>query len=879
VGPAVSEFRLDFNRAPKQPSEHAEEPDLPSRDEILAALQASAYLWVPELFPAGKKESNGKGRVWRVADISGRAPGEQGSCCIYLDGDDAGGYHEFGPAAKDGGDAISTIADHFRLREKEVYPKAREIAERYGGRINGHASLPRRSIASDHKPNAAFELSRSGPATGTLAATYFASRGLTLPACDDLRFSADCTHWDENKIATAKPALLAVIRYPDGRPTGGIHRTYLMDDGSGRLDRKMLGPADGGVVMLDMPLPGGTLSVAEGIESAAAAMQLSGIPCWSTLSAGGMRKFGAWLVASPNVIAISRLVVFADCGNDGETAAAELRDVAIAVGLAVEVYLPRGGDDFADDLVKGLAIGEPGELGEPEILLPAPPVTIDDLEAEAKNLSPTSDIKTICSVIRKLAAAQVSPLEEDRILETIRLHTRGRIAPLRDALKDAKRELGFVTKTVGGSSAPSWASKAITNDYGEPKPIVANVELALREDDGWRGALAFNEFTEWITLRSAPPLEDRAAFVERPWTDADTRQTTLWVQRAGIHAPSGIVFEAVAAVAEQRHFHPVRDYLDSLQWDGKPRLTRWLTYYLGVEPEPLDKTPSEDDRTRCAAQISYIEAIGPRWMISAVRRIYSPGEKVDCALVLIGPQGLLKSTVFNVLGGRWFTDQIPDLRSKDAALQLAGIWIVEFAELAAIKASENEYIKKWMSIRTDRYRAPYDKRPTDHPRQSVFGATTNDEQFLHDVTGARRWWSVKCGERIDIEALQRDRDQLWAEAVHRYRLGEKHWLDTKELETVAAAEAEKHRVPHPWEDLIRKYLAGDPVNGRRPPQQVFTDEILIEVLYKPRGDWKRTDEMTVSDCLRALGWVKGKQIWTAENRGKRPFLLNPKELA
>jgi putative DNA primase/helicase len=871
-----AEFSLDLNGAPPQPPEHAEalEQHLPSRAELLTALRPTADRWVRDIFPNGKLVDG----AWRVADISGRTPCKQGSCVIELEGEEAGSYYDH--SFKKGNDAVGTVADRFELSGLDVLKKAAEIAEQYGGRINGHAVLKSatpKSSRKDHTSDITFILKRSVPATGTLAATYFASRGLTLPACDDLRFSADCTHWEtETKIATAKPALLAVIRYPDGRPTGGIHRIYLTDDGSGHLDKKMLGPADGGVVMLGMPLPGGTLGVAEGIETAAAAMQLSGIPCWSTLSAGGMPKFGAWLGANPNVIAISRLVVFTDRGNTGEGAATTLRDAAIAAGLASEVRLPRGGDDFNDDLVKGLGMSE---SAGPEILLPAPAVTIDDLEAEAKNLSPTSDIKTIGSVFRKLAAARVSPLEEDRILETIRLHIRRRIDTLRDALKDAKRELGIGAKTVGRSGGPSWISKAIKNDDFEPKPIVANVELALREDDAWRGALAFNEFTEWITLRSAPPWEDRAAFVERPWTNADTRRATVWVQRAGIHAPSGIVFEGVAAVAEQCHFHPVREYLDSLQWDGKPRLTQWLIYYLGVEPEPLDKMPSKDDRTRYAAQISYIEAIGPRWMIGAVRRIYSPGEKVDCALVLIGPQGLFKSTVFNVLGGRWFTDQIPDLRSKDAALQLAGIWIVELAELAAIKASENEYTKKWMTIRTDRYRAPYDKLPTDHPRQSSFGATTNDEQFLHDPTGARRWWSVKCGEKIDIESLQRDRDQLWAEAVHRYRLGEKHWLDTKELEIIAAAEAETHRVPHPWEDVIREYLLGDKASNppRLPPKEVFTSDILKEVLFKPKSEWKKTDEMVISDCFRALGWVKGKQLWTRdENRGKRPFVPKSK---
>jgi putative DNA primase/helicase len=830
---------LDFNHAPDQPAEQSEPEQLPTRNELLAALQLSAHRWVPEIFRHGKLEANGRGRLWRVADISGRAPRNQGSCVIYLDGDDAGGYHEFGPTGKPGGDAISTIADYFRLRDEEVYAKAREIAEQYGRIIarGERATSPtietarRRDAVTDKKiREAQHELTHSVPARHTLADVYMYRRGLSLPNTDDLRFRDDSTHWETQ---TGVPCFIAVMRHPNGAATGGINRIYLNEDGTGRRDatgrreKKMLGPA--GLVMLAQPNGSGELGIAEGIETSAAVMQLYSVPCWAALTTSGMRMLADALRQGQRLHGVNKLIVFADRGNDGENAAAALRDVAIAVGMQAEVRLPRGDDDFADDVVKGLT-------GEPEIVpatpvpsnLPAPVISFDELMSMAKALKPDSPTTDIDTILQMMAAAELDPIPSGQVIETIRRHTgfkKALIEKTYQTLLKECRKLRF-----GHSGARSWCSRAILTDEGEPKPLIANVELALREDDAWRGALAFNEFTGWITLRSAPPWEDRATFIERAWTDADTRQATVWLQReAGIHAQSNIVFEGAAAVAESNHFHPVRDYLDSLVWDGTPRLTTWLTYYLGAESEPLDEKLSgatrEADRQRRDAKIKYLEAIGPRWMISAVRRIYRPGEKADCALVLIGPQGLFKSTVFNVLGAPFFTDQVPDLRSKDAAIQLAGVWIVEFAELAAIKASENEYIKKWMSITKDRYRAPYGRQSADYPRQCVFGGTTNDEQFLHDTTGARRWWAVKCGERIDIETLRQDRNQLWAEAVHRHRLGEKHWLDTKELEAAAAAEAEKHRIAHPWEELIKKYLRGD--ENQKPPQEVFTDEILL----------------------------------------------------
>jgi hypothetical protein len=327
------------------------------RDAILATLQTTAYLWVPEVFPQGKIDHVKK--ELRVADISGRPPRKQGSCVVQLDGEHAGGYKDFSLGGK-GGNAIDTIADHLGVTGLAALEKAHEVAERYG-RVDGHkAPAQKRSTSSSekHLSEANHALTESGPAAGTLVETYFAARGLQLPATDDLKFNPNLTHWETK---TGKPALVAVIRYPDGRPTGGIHRIYLKEDGSYHIgDKMMLGPVDG-VVMLAPISEDGTIGIAEGIETAAAAMRMFGVPCWSTLSDGGMKKFAAW-IAERGAGPLKRLVIFADKGAAGESAAAVLRATAEAVGIQAEVRLPRGGDDFNDDLQKGLFPMDGGQV-------------------------------------------------------------------------------------------------------------------------------------------------------------------------------------------------------------------------------------------------------------------------------------------------------------------------------------------------------------------------------------------------------------------------------------------------------------------------------------------------------------------------------------
>jgi putative DNA primase/helicase len=290
--------------------------------------------------------------------------------------------------------------------------------------------------------------------------------------------------------------------------------------------------------------------------------------------------------------------------------------------------------------------------------------------------------------------------------------------------------------------------------------------------------------------------------------------------------------------------------LDDLVWDDTPRINNLLTTYAAVAAE--DET------------LSYIQAIGSRWMIGAVARIFNAGVKVDSALVLVGKQDLLKSRFFAVLGGDWFTDQIPDLKSKDAAIQLAGVWIIEFAELKSIRSADIDTIKAFMSRQVDRYRAPYGRQAANYPRQNAFGGTTNDDEYLNDPTGAKRFWSARVTGPADVEALAKDRDQLWAEAVHRFRQGEKWWLHEKELIETAAEVADEHFASDPWEAPIREWLSFRDIAS--------VDMILDGAIMKDVEKWTRGDESRVGTIVRLrLKWMK-KQVSRGVNRGKRYYL-------
>jgi predicted P-loop ATPase len=260
---------------------------------------------------------------------------------------------------------------------------------------------------------------------------------------------------------------------------------------------------------------------------------------------------------------------------------------------------------------------------------------------------------------------------------------------------------------------------------GERGPVLANLANAittLRHAPEWIGVLGFNEFSLGVAAVKPTPWQDTPSNAE--WTDHEDRLTADWMQHHGIMVGVETAGQAVQTVARDRPFHPVKAYIDVLQWDGTKRIDTWLSLYLGVDHS------------------DYVSAVGARWLRSGIARIYRPGAKADCSLILDGPQGALKSTALKTLADPWFTDEIADLGTKDAALQTHGVWLIELGELGCIARVETDKVKVFMSRTTDRYRPPYGKRPIEAPRQCIFAGSVNHYVYLRDETGARRFWPV-----------------------------------------------------------------------------------------------------------------------------------------
>jgi len=327
-----------------------------------ARLRDFADQWVPREFPQGWRSDSGD--EWVVGDISGKRASGNGSCRIKLRGEHAGDHYDFSIGR--GGQVFSTIKERFRLGQGEVIREALRILEECGvafERIDGERPKrePRPSRAAEHIPEAAHEWSKGKPLAGTPGARYLYGRGLPLPATSDLAFSKDCVRFYNTGVAIGQDAVLALFRYPNGTPSGGIHRIYLTPAATKDF-RKMLGVTDGAVVMLGQPRLG-LLGIAEGIETTLAASVLfKGVPGWAACSAGGLVRFGEWLVAHPGwawQAGIRRLLIWADARKAGEDAGYALLKACRTARVDAQLWLPRAGDDFNDDALKGMLPGLP----------------------------------------------------------------------------------------------------------------------------------------------------------------------------------------------------------------------------------------------------------------------------------------------------------------------------------------------------------------------------------------------------------------------------------------------------------------------------------------------------------------------------------------
>jgi predicted P-loop ATPase/DNA primase len=470
-------------------------------------------------------------------------------------------------------------------------------------------------------------------------------------------------------------------------------------------------------------------------------------------------------------------------------------------------------------------------------------LAISKLSPETRETDLARSLAPILAEVREL-----DPIEQPRHLRVIQEKCgkeRIPISALRQQMKviriDSRRS-GKDRKYSGAGAAgpqpvpsdrgsPAWRNGLLLNLNGTVKPVLANAIAALRGAPEWAGVLAYNEFAHCTVLQKPAPWMKPDAEFPADWAPNDDTLLTEWLHHQGIFVSVDAAGQAIEAVGRERPFHPVRAYLKDLTWDGRHRLQSWLPDYLGVEPSP------------------YAAAVGSRWMISAVARIFEPGCKADCCLILEGEQGIRKSTALRVLAQPWFTDEIADLGSKDAALQTRGVWVIEIAELDSLSRSDVGKIKAFMSRMSDRFRPPYGKRTIESPRQCVFAGSVNHGTYLRDETGGRRFWPVACrAPVIDVDALAEARDQLWAEATHLYFDGKPWWLDSVPLNRDAAEEQADRYEGDPWDELILKWTEDR--------ESVSIAEVLTICLEKKKDMWTQWDRNRVARCLRANGWAR-----------------------
>jgi predicted P-loop ATPase len=379
-----------------------------------------------------------------------------------------------------------------------------------------------------------------------------------------------------------------------------------------------------------------------------------------------------------------------------------------------------------------------------------------------------------------------------------------------------------------------WRSRLIMNDKGMPKPkLMTNFIATLAHEPSLKGVFGYNEFDASVYVMRRPDWDESSG----PWgrrraTDFDLTSAHQVLEHKGFTPKVGETSTAIGAAAMEAKFNPVVDYFNRLQWDGTPRLDTWLQDFCEAADTPV------------------IRAMGAAWMISAVARALRPGAKVDTMLVLEGQQGMKKSTTFRTLatldGTTYYSSSLGDIRSKDGAMQLHGILILEVGELASFTKADIDSVKDFMTKQVDRFRPPFGKAVQDYPRHCIFGGTVNPEPsgYLNDPTGGRRFWPVRVG-RCDVHRLEDARDQLWAEAVARFSCDEPWWFEEPEIEALLRGAQDARRKRDPFGVKIDEYL--DALTSVREDQ-------VAEFLGIPKGQWTQALFSRISSHLSRIGW-------------------------
>ncbi len=364
----------------------------------------------------------------------------------------------------------------------------------------------------------------------------------------------------------------------------------------------------------------------------------------------------------------------------------------------------------------------------------------------------------------------------------------------------------------------AWKGRLQSQKQGGYKKTMTNLMMFLANIRGLGSTIRWNE------------LAQRVEWNGKPLQDHHLIDIRMMIENEKYEPAPGDILPAVMRHARENAYHPVREYLKAQDWDGKPRLDKWLQSCLGA-PDTL-----------------FVRLAGRRTLVAAVARAFQPGCKVDTVLILEGDQGVKKSTAIATLFGKDWTAESVNLfdQHNKMVMSMMGAWVVELAEFIAIQKRDENMVKGMLSMSSDRVVLPYAKMASDHPRQCIFFGTINpgESGYLTDTTGNRRYWPVVATE-ADLDLIAKNRDQIWAEAYHAYTQGEIWWIDTVEESSLAQQAVKGREVYDSWQEILERKLDDLP--------HVTTSEALNLIgVLNDRID--RRAELRIANCLKALGW-------------------------
>lgn len=362
----------------------------------------------------------------------------------------------------------------------------------------------------------------------------------------------------------------------------------------------------------------------------------------------------------------------------------------------------------------------------------------------------------------------------------------------------------------------------------------------LERDSTLKGLYRWNDFSKSIEHTGKVKW---SAYIEegKCLSDNDITQLMSYLASSAYNfTPQRVrLIEAITTVALKNNYHPIKDYLDNIQWDGQYRIKCWLSEV-------------------CAVEINdYTEAVGIKILVAAVSRIYQPGVKFDTMMVLEGKQGIKKSTLIEILAGKeYYTSLSFTMSNKELVDLMRGKWLLEVKEMHGFNKSETERVKALLDQHTDRVRLSYGRLADDFKRSSIIIGTMNpsgENRYLSDDTGGRRFWPILCYSDIDTDKLIQMRDQLWAEAVYMYKNNEPIYMHTHYLNNLATEQQEDRLSSDPWEEVVRNYLRS---KSLIPMVQINMQHILEDCLKIPIREINRGTTGRIGKIVKTCGWER-----------------------